>query len=154
MSRGFRNGILSLGCFVALTTSAAYADQPNYIRFFTANNSAYVAYLDMNNQSADAAGNRMVNVKIDTISDAFRDWIKQYFPGGENAAFAIDPYSIDCSAKTVAEHSLAYYDANGFPLTSHDYGGQMVTPINGSMQFYLLERVCGGGPPATLPNRK
>ena len=143
MSHGIRNGVLSLLCFFALTTSAAYADQPNYSQFFSASNGAYVAYLDLNNQSTDPAGNRMVDVKIDTISDAFRGWIKQYFPGGENAAYAIDSYGIDCSAKTMAEHLLVYYDANGFPLTSHDYGGQMGTPITGSMQFYLVQHVCG-----------
>ena len=143
MLRRFRNIILSFVGFVALTTTAAYADQPNYVRFFSASNGAYVAYLDSNNQSTDSAGNRLVDVKIDTISDAFRGWIKQYFPGGENAAYAIDSYGVDCSAKTMAEHLLVYYDANGFPLTSHDYGGQMGTPITGSMQFYLVQHVCG-----------
>ncbi len=144
MLKLFRGSILSLALLGGLLVSAAEAETPNYVSFFSANNSAYQAYLDYNNRTTDASGNPVVNVKLDSFSDAFRGWIKQYFPGGENAAYAIDPYSINCSAKTVGKHVLVYYDANGFPITSHDYGGEMAPPLTGSMKFYMMQKICGG----------
>ncbi|HEY5347428.1 MAG TPA: hypothetical protein VIJ72_04485, partial [Rhizomicrobium sp.] len=111
--------------------------------FFTAANNGFAAYLDLNNQTNDAKGYRLVNVKLDSMSDAFRGWIKENFPGGENAAYAIDAYSIDCAGKQTGEHLLVLYDANSFPLTSHDYGGEMAPPITSSMKFYLMQKVCG-----------
>jgi hypothetical protein len=138
-----RLSLVFLACIGGLTAVAAQADDSNYVEFFTANNNAYDAYLDLNNQTTDASGYRLVNVKLLNMSDAFRGWIKTNFPGGENAAYALDPYSIDCSSKQVGEHLLVFYDSNGFPLTSYDFGGHMAPPITGSMKYYMMQKVCG-----------
>jgi hypothetical protein len=144
MSRRFQSCFLSLIYFCGVMVGAAQADTPNYISFFTAGNGAYQAYLDQNNRTTDTSGSTMVNAKVDTFSDAFRGWIKRYFPGGENAAYAIQSYGLNCSARTVASHTVTYYDANGMPLASHDYGGAVTTPITGSMEFYMMQKICGG----------
>jgi hypothetical protein len=128
---------------VLLFAGAARADAPNYVYFFTANNNAFTAYLDMNNRTTDAQGYPVVNVKITAISDAFRGWIKTNLPGGETADYAIDPYSIDCAHRMVAEHRIVFYDANTFPLHNYDYGGVMGMPIAGSMKDLMMKKVCG-----------
>lgn len=122
---------------------AAHAEPFNYVDFFTANNNAYEAYLDMNNRTTDGSGYPLVNVKITAMSDAFRGWVKTNFPGGENADYAIDPYSVDCSGRRVGEHRIVFYDSNGFPLTNYDFGGSMAPPITGSMKYYMMQKVCG-----------
>jgi hypothetical protein len=133
----------ALVCIAVLPASPALADQPDYVDFFKADNAAYEAYLDLNNQSVDGKGHRLVNVKIAAISDAFRGWIKANFPGGETAAYAIDPYEVDCADKTVGEHRVVFFDANGFPLTNYDFGGAMSPPVGGSMQDAMMKKVCG-----------
>jgi hypothetical protein len=143
MSRGIRVFVLSLMCYGGLLISAAKAETPNYVYFFNAGNGAYHAYLDYNNRTTDASGNLVVNVKLDSFSEAYRSMIKQYFPGAENTAYAIYPISVNCSAKTIGGHVLVYYDGNGFPITSHDYGGVMASPVTGAMEFYLMQKVCG-----------
>ena len=143
MRHGLRFSLLFLACAGGLTAGAARADDSNYVKFFTANNNAYNAYLDMNNQSTDASGYRLVNVKLVDMSETFRGWIKTNFPGGETAAYAIDPYSIDCSNKQTGEHLLVFYDSNDLPLTNYDFGGHMAPPITGSMKYYLMQKVCG-----------
>ncbi len=73
----------------------------------------------------------------------FRGWIKKNYPGSETADYALDPYSIDCTGKTVGEHRVVFYDANGFPLGNFDFGGHMAPPIAGSMKDALMDKVCG-----------
>lgn len=131
------------GFVVVMLTATAMAETPNYVDIFQANNAAYEAYLDLNNQMTDAAGYRVVNVKLTAFSDTFRTWIKTNFPGGETASYAIDPYSIDCAGKTVGEHQLTFYDANDLPLTHYDFGGHMAPPIASTMKFYMMNKVCG-----------
>jgi hypothetical protein len=131
------------GIAIGLLAAAAMADTTNYVDFFQANNSNYEAYLDLNNQTTDAAGYRLVNVKLTAFSDNFRNWIKQNFPGGETASYAIDPYSIDCAGKAVAEHQLTFYDANDLPLSHYDFGGHMAPPITSTMKYYMMNKVCG-----------
>lgn len=143
MRHWLRLSLFFLACLGGLTTVSALADSSNYVEFFTANNSAYNAYLDLNNQTTDASGYRLVNTKLVDMSDTFRGWIKTNFPGGETAAYAIDPYSIDCSSKQIGEHLLVFYDSNDMPLTSYDFGGHMAPPITGSMKYYLMQKVCG-----------
>ncbi len=131
------------GVAVCLLVVGAMAETPNYVDFFRANNAAYEAYLDLNNQTTDKDGYRLVNVKLTDFSDTFRTWIKQNFPGGETASYAIDPYSIDCAGKMVGEHQLTFYDANDLPLEHYDFGGHMAPPIAGTMKAFMMNKVCG-----------
>ena len=139
-----RHRALVLGALIAVGLAAvvAWADTPNYLYFFTADGDAFKAYLDLNNQSTDGAGYKLVNTKLDTFSDAFRGWIKKNFPGGETAEYAVDPYSIDCADKTVGEHRIVFYDSNHFPLADYDFGGKMAPPIAGTMKGDLMKKVC------------
>ncbi len=143
MTRRLHKYLLCLIGVAGVLPGGARAETPNYVDFFTANNAGYEAYLDLNNQSTDGAGNRLVNVKIANISETFRGWIKTNFPGGETADFAIDPYSVDCTGKMVGEHTLVLYDANGLPLANYDFGGHMAPPIGGTMKDALMKKVCG-----------
>jgi hypothetical protein len=141
MRLGLR-AIAGVGAAVLLA-GAARADANNFVFFFTANDNAFQAYLDLNNRTTDAAGYPVVNVKIAAISDTFRTWIKTNFPGAETADYAIDPYSVDCADKMVAEHRIVFYDANSFPMNAYDYGGKMGPPITGSMKYEMMRKVCG-----------
>ena len=143
MVRGLYKYVLCLIGVSGLLAATARAETPNYVDFFTANGNSFEAYLDLNNQSIDGSGYKLVNVKIGTISEAFRSWIKTNFPGGETADYAIDPYSVDCTNKTVGEHRIVFYDANGLPLTNYDFGGHMAPPIGGSMKDEMMKKVCG-----------
>lgn len=143
MVRMHRALILSLLGAAALAGMIARAATPSYQYFFTAINDSYKAYLDTANLTTDGQGYRLVSVRLDTFSDSFRDWIKKNFPGGETAVYAIDPYSIDCSGKTIGEHNLVWYDSNGYPLTNYDFGGHMAPPIADSMKDHLMQKVCG-----------
>lgn len=136
--------VVAIGLLAASAwSSGVLADTPNYVDFFRADNNNFEAYLDLNNQTTDGAGYKLVNVKIADFNDTFRGWIKTNFPGGESAAYAIDPYSVDCANKTVGEHLLVFYDSNSLPLTHYDFGGHMAPPITRSMKFYMMNKVCG-----------
>jgi len=73
------------------------------------------------------------------ISDAFRGRIQANFPGGETAAYAIDPQDVDCADKTAGETRVAFFDASGVPLTNYDFGGAMAPPVGGSMQDAMMK---------------
>jgi len=143
MVRMHRALLLGLLGVAALAGAVARAATPSYVYFFTAINDSYKAYLDTANETTDGQGYQLVSVRIDTFSDAFRGWIKTNFPGGETAVYAIDPYSIDCTGKTIGEHRIVFYDNNGYPLSDYDYGGKMAPPIADSMKDQLMHKVCG-----------
>lgn len=133
-----------VGCMVCMAVSAsgaAQANNANWLNFFAANNNAYGAYINLNDQRTDGAGYPLRDVKLTAFSDTFRGWIKTNFPGGETAQYAIDPYSIDCADKTVAEHRLVWFDSNGFPLADYDFSGKVSPPIAGSMKEFLVQSI-------------
>jgi hypothetical protein len=119
------------------------APASNFQYFFTATGGAFEAYLDLASQKMDPDGNKLVTVKLIKFSSSFRDWIKSNFPGGETADYAVDSYSIECEAKKVGEHEIAWYDANGSELATYDFGGILSTPITYSMKENLMKKMCG-----------
>lgn len=126
-----------------LAVGARSASAENLKHFFDANNAQFQAYVDKDDHTQDARGRPLATVKLMAFSPAFRDWIEKNFPHGHDAAYALDPYSIDCSSRQVAEHRLVYYDNNGLPLASYDFGDTMGTPIPHSMKDYLVQEICG-----------
>ncbi len=143
MLRNHSSVLCGLALLAGIGGGPLRAATPSYQMFFTAINDSYLAYLDTANITTDGSGNKLVSVKITTFSAPFRDWIKKNFAGAENADYAIDPYSVDCSAKTIGEHRIVFYDNNGFPLNNYDFGGHMAPPIADSMKDHLMQKVCG-----------
>ena len=131
--------ILALAAGVGLVTAQA----PSYKYFFTATDQSFEAYFDQAGMTLDKNGDKLVPVKLTRFSASFRKWIKDNFPDGETADYAIDSYSIDCEAKTVGEHRIVWYDAGGSELTEYDFGGRLTSPIAYSMKDNLMKKVCG-----------
>jgi hypothetical protein len=114
-----------------------------YTYFFTETNQAFEAAFDQGNIGLSPDGNKLVSVKLSKFSPAFRNWIKDNFPSGETADYAIDSYNVDCAAKTIGENQIVWYDASGTELTDYDFGGRMAAPIPYSMKENLMKKICG-----------
>jgi hypothetical protein len=139
---GAKSSIIAIVFLGGLST--ANASEPNYVQFFQGNNNTFIAYIDTNNQDTAANGDHIVTIKEASFDADWRNFIKKYWPGAEDAAYSLDGYIVDCSSRKAGENLITYYDQNGFPLVaSHDYGGKMHTPQTGSMAYYVIQKICG-----------
>ena len=69
-----------VGCMVCIAVSArgaAQANNANWFNFFAADNNAYEAYINLNDQRTDGAGYPLRDVKLTAFSDAFRGYLNQ-----------------------------------------------------------------------------
>lgn len=126
--------------FVGTDTYSATLLNNNFVAF--AKQGGFEAFYDANYEMTDSSGYRLVNVKVTGFSSTFRSWIHTNYRGAEFADYALIQYSVDCASKTVAEHLMVFYDANGNDLGSHDAREQMTQPMATTVKFDLLLAIC------------